>query len=232
VKREISSRMWEHISVAATAVNREYPAVPAADLRQEGAVWAFANPRKAAEYEDDEDTDQGDRMIYASLRNRLRWCAQQEVAQSYGYRSRSQQFAHYSVGQLEEELLPALFDPEAWTSPPKIASPEITHRADPAHGGTWMAMLADVADAYAKLPEREREMLRMKYAEDVPQRTIARRYEITDQSVSEALHRAVLRILRHLGGEAPAYVPDEVRGTRRAMTNAAAQAETQAVYDG
>lgn len=220
------------LTQAAREVVRQFAGfVTLDDLQQEAFLWALANPKKVKEYLEDEDQKQGSRMLYAGVRNRLRWYATRQKAQASGYSPAD--LAYYSVDQIEKELLPAVFDPEQWANPPKGEQDEVRSRRDPAHGGGWMAMLADVADAMGKLPARSRDMLRFKYGLGYRQVELASIFEIAESSVSEALDRAVREIQHQLGGDRPEYEEDEIRiGSRRVVPNTTAQAITGSEYDG
>jgi RNA polymerase sigma factor (sigma-70 family) len=218
---------------AAREVARQFAGyVSLEDMQQEALLWALSNPRKVSEYIGDEDKKQGSRMLYASVRNRLRWVAVREKAARVGYSPAD--LAWYSVEQIEKELLPCVFDPEKWASPPKDGEDlGVRSTADPAHGNGWMAMLADVADAMGKLPYETRRMLELKFREDWSQRAIAGWFGIAESSVSERLDRAYRKIHQLLGGDRPEYEEDEIRiGRRAVLSNAAAQAITGAEYAG
>jgi RNA polymerase sigma factor (sigma-70 family) len=221
------------LTQAAREVARQFAGhVSLEDMQQEALLWALSNPRKVKEYLEDEDHKQGSRMLYAGVRNRLRWVAVREKAARVGYSPAD--LAWYSVEQIEKELLPCVFDPEKWANPPQEGENlGVRSTADPAHGNGWMAMLADVADAYAKLGQREQRILWLKYREDYKQRDIAAAFEIAESSVSEQLDRSVRKIHQLLGGDRPEYEEDEIRiGRRSVISNAAAQAITSGEYAG
>lgn len=220
------------LTQAAREVARQFAGYASLDdLQQEAFLWALANPRKVKEYLEDEDQKQGSRMLYAGVRNRLRWYATRQKAQAIGYSPAD--LAYYTVAQLEEELLPAVFDPALWADPPKSPDVGVRSRQDPAHGGNWMAMLADCADAFAKLSSDQQEILRWKYQHGMKQRDIARDLDIAESSVSERLDRAVQRMQHELGGDRPEYEEDEIRiGQRRVIPNTTAQAMVGQDYAG
>lgn len=233
MSRTVPEEALPLLSQVAREVSRQYSGhVSLDDMQQEALLWALSNPKKVKQYLEDEDTRQGQRMLYAGARNRLRWVAVREKAARVGYAPRD--LAWYSVEQIEKELLPNVFDPEKWANPPTESEDlGIRSTTDPAHGNNWMAMLADVADAYSKLGVREQGILRMKYQDDESQRDIAVWYEISESSVSEQLDRSVRKIHRLLGGDRPEYEEDEVRiGRRRVMSNAQAQSMIGSEYEG
>lgn len=223
--------MHAYVAPVATSLYRQYRGVDVEDIRQELFDWFLRNPGKAREYVEHDDPRQGGRLIGTALMHRGRRFCLREQAAATGYRF--EDLAFYSVEQLDKELLPCLFNPEDWASPPKLERGEIAGRQDPAHGGNWVASLADVADAFAKLDAEDRMLIRLRYEEDMPQTRIAKRLATTDQWVSDALARARARMVHLLGGERPIYAEDEIRvGSRRALSNAAAQAATRHQWEG
>jgi RNA polymerase sigma factor (sigma-70 family) len=232
VNRTVPDEAQPLLSQAAREVARQYAGhVSLDDMQQEALLWALSNPKKVREYLDDEDQKQGSRMLYASVRNRLRWVAVREKAARVGYSPAD--LAWYSVTQIEEELLPCVFDPEKWAHPPMAEDLGIRSTQDPAHGGNWMAMLADVADAFKKLPLETQFVVRAKYEHGWKQRTIAEWLGVAESSVSERLDRALRKIHHLLGGDRPVYEEDEIRiGRRSVVSNAAAQSMTRAGYEG
>lgn len=214
----------------ASEVRRRYPGfVEIDDLLQEAWIWASRNPKRLRDYLDLDGRDRT-AAIASSLRHRLRYVAEREKASALGYSLSD--VAFYTPAQVREELLPALFDPEAWTSPPKAGQDELRSKRDPAHGGNWLASLADVADAYRRLPAHDRLIVALRWRDEMKQREIAVEMDLAESTVSERLERVVERIVELLGGDRPEHEPDEIVGRRRVQSNAAAQAQTGADYAG
>lgn len=230
--REVPAESQPLLLQAAREVARQFAGhVSLEDMQQEALLWALSNPKKVREYLDDqEDPKRGTRMLYAGVRNRLRWVAVREKAARVGYSPAD--LAWYSVEQIEKELLPCVFDPEKWANPPQEGENlGVRSTTDPAHGNGWMAMLADVADAMSKLSQPTQIMLRWKFRDDLTQRQIAGLAGVAESSVSERLDRAYRKIHQLLGGDRPEYEPDEI-GRRHVLSNAAAQAITSGEYAG
>ncbi|MCW3032264.1 MAG: polymerase subunit sigma, partial [Solirubrobacterales bacterium] len=61
-------------------------------------------------------------------------------------------------------------------------------------------------DALARLPEREREILRMRFAEELTQSQIASRTGISQMQVSRLLRRSLEQLREFAEGESPPSV--------------------------
>ena len=211
----------------ASEVRRRCPYVDHADLMQEAWEWAARNPTKLAEYMELEERERN-AVIATALRNRLRRVAEQNKAAALGYRYRD--LGWYSRGQLLD-MLPSLFDPSAWTSPPQQDG-NGGRQTNPNEGGNWIASLADVADAYRRLSRDDQDLLRMRHGDDITLGLIADQFGVVESTVHERLDRAVSRLHRYLGGDRPVDEPDEISGSRRSVSNAQAQSMTSEGWNG
>ena len=207
---------------------RRYRMVDPNDLRQEVALWAVSNPGKVRDYMALEEREMR-AVVATSLRNRLRRYAEKEKATQAGYEPYDN--AWFTADQIED-LLPSVFNPDAWTSPPSQERGSEGRGASlPSERGGWVALLADVAQAWRKLPAIEREIVRAKFEHDEKQVVIARDLGLTEQQVSELIPRAIRAMLVTLGGEKPVREADErTIGHRRAISNSSAQAITANEY--
>ena len=214
--------------VAVDVARRYRGYVQHADLMQEAWAWALGNPGVVRRLMAIEDTRQRSGEIASAVSNRLRYWAEGEKAAACGYHPSD--VAWYTEHDVAE-LLPSVFDPEAWRNPPQPERDGSSNRQDPAHGGNWLASLADVADAVARLDADTREILALRYQHEFTPREIAVHLGVADSTVHDRLGRAVGRVHRLLGGPRPEREPDEV-GRRRAVSNARAVAETGRDFDG
>lgn len=229
--RTIPDEVLHVAAGVALEVRRRYAAyVDLDDLQGEAALWAVSNPGKVREYMKLDEREMR-AVVATSIRNRLRRYAERVKAERLGYSVRDVVF--YDAAQVREELLPALFDREAWSNPPKPDRDEVRAKQDPAHGGNWMASLADVADAYRRLSEEDRLLVSMRFREEMKYGDIADELGVSDATVSDRLDRVVDRIVTLLGGERPEHEEDELTiGRRRVVSNSHAQAVTRSGYDG
>ena len=235
MNREITAEEYDAVLAVGAGVAAEvrrafHPFVDHVDLMGEVAEWACSNPSKVSDYYA-LDEREFRAVVAVALRHRLRRYAMKQKAASLGHSYRDLVF--YSADQLKKELLPCLFDPEDWASPPKAEADALRQKTDPAHGGNWMASLADVADAYRRLGPDDRRLIEMKWRGEMKLSEMADALEVSDTVVSDRIVRAVDRMVWLLGGERPTFSEDEIPvGRRRVISNAAAHARTGSDYEG
>lgn len=203
------------------------------DLAQEMRLWVFRHPETIARWEESEDG--AEKPLARTLRNEALDLCQQWKADYLGY-SKSD-LTYYSRKELQKVLLPAVFDPEAWTEPPVSEGSGRSQRA-PAEGGNWIAMLADVSRAFSSIPQRDQDLLRMFHQDQMTNVLVADMLGITQQAASKKHHQALGRLVRQLGGERPRNTHEEPTcecedfvGTRQVMSNAAARAAQDNYYE-
>lgn len=204
----------------------------AQDIAQELRLWVFKHPEKIAAWEQLDDG--ADKLVARTLRNEAQRFCQQTKATYLGYSVDDLSF--YSRGELKV-LLDCIFDDQAWLEPP-VSDDGGRSRRDPATGGNWIAMLADVARAYDSLAREDRELLACFHREHMTNVMLAELNGVTPQAMSARHQKALNRLLKQLGGERPHYTHDrpdcecgEIVGSRNAISNAAARAMTTNQYD-
>lgn len=204
----------------------------AEDFSQELYLWLFENGGKVAEWLDPEkfDPKDGERLLAKSLRNEALDYGVDIKAQCVGYERRDLHW--YSKGEVKA-LLPAIFNPDAWENPPQS---EGRSTKSPSEGGNWVTTLADVAQAFEQLDASDRSILRGLHSEGWTNKMMAMAEQVSEQVMSYRHDRAVSRLVKLLGGEAPrpmrdaAGARDHWRG-RKAVSSAAARAYQSATYD-
>ncbi|MDP9820521.1 hypothetical protein [Nocardioides massiliensis] len=205
------------------------------DMSQAAWVWMLQHKHKIAEwFEVDEQS--GPRMLGRAVRNAMHDAGEDAKAQKLGYSREDLKF--YRKGEIAA-LLDVVFDPESWLEKPTPDGGRSTP-SDPATGGNWAAGLADVARAFEQLDAEDKELLLAFHRDDKSNNYMADQHEVSHQVMSYRHDRALKRMVKHLGGFAPARLHDEDcdhstgqpwPSGRRAMSNAAARALTQTQYE-
>lgn len=135
-----------------------------------------------------------------ALRGVMSAYARRQKAASLGYEPGDEFFYHRT---LVEALLPAvvLGDRER----PVLGSPERAAKGDPAEGGEYVAMRADVEMAWerADLTEAQRRLLVDYYVAGFSQEEMAQALGVARQTVGRRIHRAVRVLVDFLGGQRP-----------------------------
>jgi hypothetical protein len=205
------------------------------DVSQELWTWVVKHPGKITEWSAEEHFE---KILAKTLRHEANAYSQRAKADALGYSVSD--LAWYSRNELKA-LLTAMFDPEAWTEPPVSEDGGRSRRGNPAEGGNWIALLADVAQAYNRLSTEDKALLAWFHGREWTNVMYAEVYGITQQSASNRHTKALNRLLRLLGGERPRNTHDDASGpcecetqyvgTRNVVSNAAARALTQEQYD-
>lgn len=206
------------------------------DFVNECYLWLFEHPEKLAEFLEHEHAD---RLIARTLRNHCYDYGETLKAQHLGY-SRDD-LAYYSRNMCRE-LLPSLWDQEAWLEPPVAEETAGRGGGDPATGGNWIATLADLSRAYDQLREEDRDLLAAFHRDSYTNKLMAEMHDVTEQTMSYRHDRAIKRLVDILGGPRPRPQHGEELGPdyvcnhswapgRRAVSNASARAYQQNIYE-
>lgn len=212
------------------------------ELAGQGWLWVAEHPKKMAEWFDPDITSprEGEKLLARTLQRELRNYGEDLKAQSLGY-SRDD-LAYYSEALLEQ-LLPKMFDIDAWIYPEQSEEGRRA-KGDPAAGGNWVAQLADVAQAYAKLDKWDREILARFHQDGMTNNEMAEECGVSKQRMSEWHHKSLRRLVNKLGGSRPHAQHGVDRDGndfgcehgswgvgRVAVSNAAARAYQQSAYE-
>jgi DNA-directed RNA polymerase specialized sigma24 family protein len=210
------------VGQVAYSVGRHFPFVDLEDLRQELWLWLVEHQEKVQVWGQEAT---GDRRTAKSLRRAARAVCLDLKAQRGGYDLGDLWF--YSVGQLRQ-LLPDVLDTEGWTaSSPALSPDRVQSQSLVNEGNNRLAMLVDVKDAFLRLADEDQQLLYVHYRVHEEEQH-ATELEISVEALRSRVTRALTRLQRELGGPQPDV---EWVGTRRAMSNATAQALTRSAYE-
>jgi len=235
---EIISVVGPIVESVASDISRRYRNYGAeqADLSQQGWLWIYAHPRKMLEWFDSDNYSEKDSayILARVLRNECSRYGEAIKAQHLGY---SLDDLSYYSRTMVRELLPMMFDDEAWHHPEQ-GDGERRSGGDPATGGNWVATLADVSRAYDKLDPSDRDLLARFHRDGVSNNAMAESCGVSKQTMSDWHDKAVRRLVDQLGGvKARAEHGEDCDHEwntwmgRRAQSNAAARAQQQGYYD-
>ena len=219
VKRALVDVLWEDndtneaIRYAAGRVSKRYRGyITFEDLRQSGYIWLFQHPHKvASELPSDELEEKERRYQFRRLvrlfERALEGVGRSEKAAAEGYKVDDECF--YDAALLEE-LLPTVFDDNAAGNPPQREEGTRSN-SDPAEGGTWIVMVADMQRAWklAELSVEERSLVAMRYGEGLILEECANALSMTKETALKRLRRAKNELARTLHGVRPLYLPTE-----------------------
>jgi DNA-directed RNA polymerase specialized sigma24 family protein len=195
-----------------SSLKKQFHMVEREDIYQE--LWV--------KYLSTDCTHMNHKMLWSTLRRAgVAFCTR-EKAEITGYDV--DDLYYYSTGQLRE-LLPLVMDRESWTQAGVVADMgKITGTSDPAHGNSRLAMICDVRSALEACSDQDKELLWTAFGLAVSEPEHALSMGITEDAVRMRIVRALKRLQQRLGGPRPQM---EYHGTRRALSNAQAQAVTR-----
>ena len=199
------------------------------DFYQEFWLWSAGKSDLIAEKAEELDERGFERFIGRCLENEARDYLRDIKSQALGYHRDDEYF--FSRGEMTY-LLESVFDPEAWLNPPQS---EGRSTKAPAEGNNWVTTLADVRAGFDKLGAEDQVLLRAFHEEGHPNNEVADALGITESACSYRHHRAIKRLVEHLGGEKPRPERpgdqyDPWRG-RHAIPNRQARAMTDNYYE-
>lgn len=210
---ELSNEQAEQLEpLAATAATVTYRRINDGlgwnDLKATALLWAVAHPQKAMEWLGHEDPKQGNKLLLTAMCNATMRATQKERAQRIGYRVSD--LYYYTAEQIRNDLLPALWDRDAWVSPPQSEDQNADRGVSlPNERGGWMTLLADVGDALRILPTEQRQLLFLKYGMGWSTAELSVDKGITEKEVEYSLGKAVKAIHHRLGGDRPQECTDD-----------------------
>lgn len=228
----IASEFGPVIAACAADYGRKYHRYGAEtdDFLQEFQTWCWENEalldEKREEFDDD---DRFTRWLARCLRNQgLDYGV--DIRAQAGQQDRASAY-WYNKGEVEA-LLPLMFNPQSWHEPPQS---EGRSAKAPAEGGNWIATLADVAQAFEKLPVPEQVLLRERHQFGVTNGAQAEARKITAATMSYRHGRAIKLLWGILGGPKPhpmrEHVKDDPWRGRRAISSAHARALQSNYYE-
>lgn len=195
--------------------------------------WVLKHPAKIERYRENNEDDGYERILASVLYDEANIFARKERAARMGY-STHDEFFFAKAGI--EELLPSVFDRDAWVNPPTEHGNARSGKALN-EGNNWLATLSDLSRAFSLLESKDQILLREVYAYETPRAELARREKLSRKGIDHRIDAAIRRLWREVGG--PKWLTPEERdgartgtvGARKAMSNAQAQAITRNQYD-
>lgn len=176
---------------------RRYPMVSTDDLQQEMFLWFVSHPRKFKEWLDLDEKDRI-KLLAKSLRNQcLKYC-EKEKARALGYDIGD---VYYYDTSVIEIFLPSIIT-ESYEMPAKAKNLGLkTGKSEIQDGMNWLALRADIAKGYYKIPEAKQEILKIRFAdENADWKVIAEQLNTTPDGARMKVRRAINSIVQHLGG--------------------------------
>jgi len=195
-----SIEKWDYIVTAvASDYHRKFSMVEREDIKQSLYQWFAEHPNKLKDWEAIGDKD-AKNLIYRSLRNQALDYCQRWKAKSLGYDLSD---LHYYDSEIIEALLPPVLRGEYG----------VTHKLNlgftgkpsaPAEGGNLTIMMLEIDSGYWKLNKEDRNIISLRFAENLDFGEIANILELgTDSAARMRLKRSISRLINKIGGYKP-----------------------------
>lgn len=180
--------------------------VDADDVRQECMVAAVEKQHRIIGWlrrEGQGNIKQGERAAVRFLHKRAERYARKQKAAALGYEPDDEYF--YQSG-LIEGLISVLSTGDYDLAGQVLDPADVGGRRKKSvlsEGNNIVALVADVSHALRSLPERDQEILMLKYGSGLSSQDIADQMGVTRQRIDQLLHRGVRKMVDLLGGENP-----------------------------
>ena len=195
-----SIEKWDYIVTAvASDYHRKFSMVEREDIKQSLYQWFAEHPNKLKDWEAIGEKD-AKNLIYRSLRNQALDYCQRWKAKSLGYDLSD---LHYYDSEIIEALLPPVLRGEYG----------VTHKLNlgftgkpsaPAEGGNLTIMMLEIDSGYWKLNKEDRNIISLRFAENLDFGEIANILELgTDSAARMRLKRSISRLINKIGGYKP-----------------------------
>jgi len=190
-------------SQVARVVHRKYSVYfDASDLRQELLTWVWRRQDKVKEWlshdQEPEDYRGGVKQLGKTLTRQADKYCRRLKAQKLGYEIRDEQY--YDPITLSE-LLPFVWGDVVETT--KLDGEKVSGAGNPAEGGNYVIQLFDVRNALSKIDEMDRDVLELKYEQNLTFAEIAEVLEVSDTTAHRKVEGAMRRLVNQLGGINP-----------------------------
>jgi len=190
-------------SQVARVVHRKYSVYfDVSDLRQELLIWVWRREDKVKQWldhnQEPEDYKGGVRQLGKTLTRQADKYCRRLKAQKLGYELRDEQY--YDPITLSE-LLPFVWGDVVETT--KLDGEKVSGAGNPAEGGNYVIQLFDVRNALSKIDEMDRDVLELKYEQNLTFAEIAEVLEVSDTTAHRKVEGAMRRLVQQLGGTNP-----------------------------
>ena len=189
------------VSLISYEYSKRYRMIDRQDISQELWLWFASRPNKLRDWYDNFESKDRDKLVAKSLRNAaLKFCTR-EKAKVSGYEI-SDNF--YYQPQIIEEFLPYILN-DSYMLP--IGVNDVNYKPDRnsiAEGNTWLAVRADISEAFKTIEERHQNVLRLRYNSlNVTLEQVGSELNISSDAARKRVDRAIQAMIDELGGKRP-----------------------------
>ena len=195
-------------SVASVVYRRYRGYVEREDLIQECYLWATSRNDSLQEQLNEENLLRkvaNEKRIAWQMKRHAERYARKEKASKSGYKIADEAF--YDTATLAQ-LLPfviksVVLDTALEQSQVMINDGQPHRQSAPAEGGNLLASLVDIKKAFTKLPEEDKQILILRYYDNVTLQNIAEYLECAVSTADRRVNNSLRKLQNNLGGESP-----------------------------
>jgi len=180
---------------------KRYRMVDRDDIKQELWLWFISRPNKVKDWYDNFESKDRDKLVARSLRNAAQKYCTKEKAKSVGY---AVEDIFYYEASVIEEFLPYILT-NSYIIP--IGVNDVNYRpssTDYAEGNTWLAVRADISQAFDAIEERHQNVLRLRFGSlNTTLDEVGQELSISADAARKRVDRAVKAMIDELGGKRP-----------------------------
>jgi len=181
--------------------SKRYQMLDADDIKQELWVWFITHNNKLNELETNHSEKDKNKLINRSLRNAAQKYCTKEKAKVIGYEV---QDLFYYEPAIIEEFLPYILT-ESYFIP--IGVNDVNYRPNRSvvsEGNTWLAVRADISQAYESIDERHQNVLRLRFGSlSTSLEDVGNELKISADAARKRIDRAMKALIDELGGPRP-----------------------------
>lgn len=181
--------------------SQRYRMIDKDDISQELWLWFASRPNKVKDWYENFEQKDRDKLIAKSLRNAaLKFCTR-EKAKIAGYEVQDN---FYYQPQVIEEFLPYVLT-NSYMMPTGVN--DINYKPDRnsvAESNTWLAVRADISEAFDSVEERHQNVLRLRFSSlNTTLEEVGNELKISPDAARKRVDRAIQAIIDELGGKRP-----------------------------
>lgn len=180
--------------------SKNYYMLDRQDIVQEIWLWFLTHQKKIDEWGQYEKKEQT-KLVAKSIRHAaLKYC-EKEKAKVIGYDVAD--LFYYDKATVEIFLPNVLFGVYELPEGIKVNN-EVKTKTDPAERGNWIAMRADISNAFDKLDKKHQEILRLRFMDESRTfRQLGDSIGISEDAFRKRYDRAIKSMINKLGGKRP-----------------------------
>jgi RNA polymerase sigma factor (sigma-70 family) len=196
------------LSVVTVSFRRYRKFVEKKDLTQEAYTFVYSRAESFNSLLNEPDEQQrgyhAKRIAWQIKRNLERYCRKEKASRS-GYMPNDEAFYDtVTIAQLLPYVLSAIVNDTALEQAQNLINDGTPRKPSaPAEGGNLLAILIDIKKAYELLDKDEKEVLRLKYHENITLQQLAEYLECSTSTADRRVTRALYKLNNNIGGASP-----------------------------